>query len=149
MPAWFMCPRGNMPNKCQLLIFTCQRVKGLPFIQFGVPTCQRGANFLTIVQKNFWIFQLCSTFASFKNIWAILETLSRKAKNLDFDICQVSLRKNLVNLKPLTSFSLEHVGLTEQLFGYCKMEINIYFIYLTLYTVYKQAYLEKHTSCIP
>ena len=66
--------------------------------------CQRG---------NFLIFQSCLTFANFKNIWAILENLSRDIKNLNFDICKLSLSTNLINLKLLTSFSLEHVGLAE------------------------------------
>ena len=47
------------------------------------------------------MFQLCSIFANFKNIWTILENLSHEKNNLNFDI----------------SFSMEHVGLTEQLFG--------------------------------
>ena len=55
--------------------------------------------------------------ASFKNIWVILENLSRETKNFNFDICKISLRKNLINLKPVTPFSMEHIGLTEQLFG--------------------------------
>ena len=41
---------------------------------------------------------------------------------------------------------MEHVELTEQLFGQCKMELNINIFYLTLYAVCKKAYLEKHTS---
>ena len=68
-------------------------------------------------------------FGNFQNIWAVLENLSSATKNLNFEICKISLRKNLVNLKPLTS--MEHVGLTEQLFGWCKMELNVFFNYLT------------------
>ena len=117
VPAWSKCPcakvpkcqtrankRANVPKVCQIFNFTCQKA------------CQ----FFTYFPKkffNFWNFQLCSTFANFKNIWAILENLSRETKNSNFDICKISLRKNLVNLTPLTSFSMEHVGLTEQLFG--------------------------------
>ena len=32
-------------------------------------------------------------------------------------------------LKLFTSFLMEHTGLTEQLFGLCKMELNIYFLF--------------------
>ena len=42
---------------------------------------------------NFGICQLCLTFVSSKNIWAILENLSREIKNLNLYICKVSLRK--------------------------------------------------------
>ena len=36
------------------------------------------------------------------------------------------------------------MGLTEQLFGWCKIELNIYFfIYLNLNGVCKKAYLES------
>ena len=97
----------------------------MPITQLGVPTCQRQTKFLTspaekrtnfstIFQMNFLIMlNICK----FQDIWEILENLSRKTKNLNFDICKISLRKNLISLTPLTSFSIEHVGLTEQLFG--------------------------------
>ena len=41
---------------------------------------------------------------------ASLENLSRVTKNSD--TCKVSLRKNLLSLKPLISFSIKHVRLT-------------------------------------
>ena len=91
---------------CQFISLVCQHAK-------------RGANF--------WIFQLVLAFVNSKNIWTILEKLSHEKKNLNFDICKISLRKNLINLKPLTFFLMEHVELTEQLFGWCKMELNIFF----------------------
>ena len=78
------------------------------------------------------MFQLCVTFGDFKNILAIIENLFRETKNLNFDISKISLRKNLINLKPLPSLLMEHVGLTEQLFRQCKVELNIFFYYLTL-----------------
>ena len=43
-----------------------------------------------------------------------------------------------------TSFSMEYVGLTEQLLGSCEMELNVFF-YLPNHAVCKKAYLEKHT----
>ena len=50
---------------------------------------------------------VCSVFANFKNIWAILGNLSRETKISNFGICKILLRKNLVHLKPLTSLSME------------------------------------------
>ena len=85
-----------------------------PKIKYNAPQCQffkiTGQKVQQIFNlflkefSEFWIFQLCSIFSSFKNIWAILEKLSRETKNLSFDIWKVLLTKNLVNLKPLTSF---------------------------------------------
>ena len=96
--------------------------KGVPIFQFRLP---KGIPVFQLFFKR--IFQLCLTFANFKNIWAILDNLSREIKNLNFVICVISSTKNLVNLKPLASISMEHVGLTEQLFGQWKMDLNIFF----------------------
>ena len=76
---------------------------------------------------------------------AVLENLSSETKRLNFDICEISLRKNLVSLKLLTSFSMEHVGLTKKLLGLCKEERIYFFIYLTLHARCKQTYLKNHT----
>ena len=98
----------------------CHRAKGVPIIQFGVPTYLkrvpifqlRPPKGVSIFQLFFKIiFQLFSTYGNFKNIFAILENLSRETKNLNLGIFKISLRKNL--LKSLTSFSMEHVGLTD------------------------------------
>ena len=56
-----------------------------------------------------------------------LRNLFCKTKYLNFDIFKSSLRKKLINQKSLTSFSMEHVGLTKQFFGLCKMELNTSF----------------------
>ena len=48
-----------------------------------------------------------------------------KSSKKNFDICTISLRKNHVNLEP--SFSVEHMGLIEKLFSYCKRELNPFF----------------------
>ena len=99
-------PPKIMPHNCQ--------IKNVKF------TGQKAQQFFNYFSKeffDFWIFQLCSIFANFKNLWAILENLSCKTKNLNFVIRKISLTKNLVNLKPLMSFSMEHVELTGQLFG--------------------------------
>ena len=127
---------------CQLFNLECQCAKVVPSCHFSNLACKQSANF-SFWWPNFQTFflrntkgkfytlllhkkvlhytschmemQLCSRFANFKNIWAILENLSRETKNLNFGICKLSLRKNL--LKSLTSFSMEHVRLTEQLFS--------------------------------
>ena len=124
-------------------VSTCQRIARFSFLRSNVPinvpkacqffnfACQKAYQFFNYFSEeffNFWIFQLWSIFAHFENIWAILENLSRETSNLNFDICKISSRKNFVNLKPLMSFSMEHVGLTVQLFGYGKIERNIYFL---------------------
>ena len=93
--------------------------KGVPIFQLYLPKC------VPVFQLFFkGIFQFLNfsvtlniCIANFKYIWAILENLSREIENLNFDICKISLSKNLINLKPLTSFSMEHIGLTEQLLG--------------------------------
>ena len=54
------------------------------------------------------------------------------------------LRKNLINLKPLTSFLMEHMRLTEQFPASVKWSWIYFFIYLTL-----KVYLEAHTSFTP
>ena len=127
----------NVPNACQLLIFTCeraikrfnvqkvcqlfnlvfQRAKGMPIFQLCL---QKGVPVFQLFFKRIFRFL---NFSVKLNIWTVIENLSRETKNLNFDICEISLRKNLVNLKPLTSFSIEHVGL-------CKMELNVFFCLL-------------------
>ena len=128
--AYHACYRGlrvNVPKDCQILIFTFQRAnkrtKGVSIFQLRLP---KGVPIFQLFFRG--IFQLWSVFAHFENISAILENLSRETSNLNFDICKISSRKNFVNLKPLMSFSMEHVGLTVQLFGYGKIERNIYFL---------------------
>ena len=116
--------RANVPKAWQYFNIACQRVK-------------KGANFSTSPAKkayqffNFFVFQFLN-FSIMLNICKFLEylansrKLSRETKNLNFDICKISLRKNFINLKPIIPFSAEHVGLIEQLFGQCKMELNIF-----------------------
>ena len=59
---------------------TCQSAKDVPFSN-GVPRCQKVCQFFNYFSKE-KMFQLSLTFANFKNTWAILENLSREAKNL-------------------------------------------------------------------
>ena len=86
--------RAYVPKACRHFIFMCQRAKDVPFFKLvcqrakSVPffklACQLAksrANFSTIFQ-NKKMFQLWLTYANFKNTWAILEDLSREAKNL-------------------------------------------------------------------
>ena len=61
---------------------TCQR---RAIFQIGVPTCQKACQFFNYFSKE-KMFQLWLTFANFKNTWAILENLSREAKNLKQNI---------------------------------------------------------------
>ena len=119
-----------------------------------MPTCQRRVNFSnwrpnfsTIFQKNVSIFEFFN-YARHFQISRIFEQ-SCETKNLTFDIRKISFKKNLVNLKPLTSFSKEHVGLPNNYSSSVKWSSIYFFIYLNLYTVCKKTYLEKHTSCTP
>lgn len=43
IPAWCIY---NIPNACQDLIFTYQHAKVIIIFQFGMPMCQKHANFL-------------------------------------------------------------------------------------------------------
>ena len=117
IPAWSTCSRAkSMPASHFRAIVPINVPKDVPIFQVFSKSI-----------FNIRIFQLGLTFANFQNIWAILENLSRETKNLYFDVCKISLRKNLINLKHLTSFSMEHVGLTKQLFGQCKIELSKFF----------------------
>ena len=121
MPAWSACPCTNVPNACQLLIFMCQCAN----MPINEPTGQRCVNYsswgvnmpkgsqsFNIASQffnyfseeffNFLIFQLCSTIqklisnnSNFKNIWAILETLTCEAKNSHF-----AIQQNFIKEKP-------------------------------------------------
>ena len=102
---------ANVPKGCY---FQIRLPKGVPNFQLFFNRIFQFLNFSIMLNPNF------------KKIWAILENLSRETKNLNSGICKISLRKNVP--KSLTSFSVEHVGLTEQLFIYCETELNIFFL---------------------
>ena len=138
MSAWSMCPRVNAPNACQFLIITCQRANK----HANVPKACQSFNF--VCQKAYQFFNCFSIFGIFSHFHHV--QISRIFGQFQKTYLA---KKRIVNLKPLTSFSIEHVGSTEQLFGQCKMELNIFFIYLILYAMCKQTYLEKYTSCTP
>ena len=117
--AWSTCPRLYVPTSQKHANFSFLRAnvpKVCQFFNFAWQKAYQFFNYLTKEFFNFWIFQLSLTFANFNNIWATLENLSRETNNLNFDICKISLRKNFINLKSLTSFSMEHMRWTEQLF---------------------------------
>ena len=109
VPVWSTCSRVNL-STCKkhadfsllranvpINLPTCQGPKGVPIFQLhqpkGVPFCQK--NFCS------WMFQLCITFTNFYNISATVENFSCETKNVNFDICKISLRKNRISLKPL------------------------------------------------
>ena len=109
VPVWSTCSRVNL-STCKkhadfsllranvpINLPTCQGPKGVPIFQLhqpkGVPFCQK--NFCS------WMFQLCITFTNFYNISATVENFSWETKNVNFDICKISLRKNRISLKPL------------------------------------------------
>ena len=112
-----MCQCANMPKVCLLFNLPWQSAKGVPIFQLRLQKAYQFFNYFSKEFFNFWIFQLRLTFANFKNIWAVLESLFRETQNLNFDICKVTSKKKFINLKLLKLFSTEHVGLTEQLFG--------------------------------
>ena len=69
-----------VPNACQLLFFTYQRANK----RVNVPKAYQLFNYFSKEFLNFWIFQLCSIFTNFKNIWVIPENLSPETKNVNF-----------------------------------------------------------------
>ena len=120
MPAWSTCPRPNVPKACQRRanFSTCRAnvSNGVPIFQ---PRLPKGVPIFQPFFKR--IFQFLS-FQIMLNTCKFQEYLgkSRKftsRKSLNFYICKISLRKNLINLNPLASFSMEPVRLTQQLFG--------------------------------
>ena len=108
--------RANVPinvltlQRCASYSTWCAKIpKANQFFNF---VCQKAYQFFNYFSKEFfkfWVFQLCSTFANFKNIWAILENLSSETKNLNFNICKISLRKNL-DLDPSNTFDVVFNG---------------------------------------
>ena len=112
----------NVPKVCQLFNFACQLAEGMPIFQLRLP---KGVPIFQLFFKR--IFQFFN-FLIMLNICKFQEHLgsSRKliSRNKDFKFWHL---KNIFNLKPLTSFWIEHVGLTKQFFGQCKMELNIFF----------------------
>ena len=115
----------------------CQSAKGMPVFQHGLPmcqtlcqffnfSCQNAHQFINYFSKEFFNlpFSIMLNISKFKEH---LGNLSCKTKNLNFDIFKISLRKKLINQKSLTSFSMEHVGLTKQFFGLCRIELNTFF----------------------
>ena len=100
---------GNVPINGS----TYQRARCVSVIQFGMLACQETCQiFKFACQKpekffnyfsneffNFRTSQVCLTFSNFRNVWTILENFSRETKNLIFDICKISLRKNFIGFQ--------------------------------------------------
>ena len=112
VPAWYTWSRANVPKACQLLIFTCQffnlvrqRARDVSIVQLGVPIFQlclpKAVPIFQLFFKRIFQFMI---FSIILNICKFQKYLSncRETKNLNFDICKISLSKNLINLKPLT-----------------------------------------------
>ena len=79
-PASFSFVRANVP----INLPTCQRAKGVPIIQLGVPTTERRANFSTSptkrrtnLSKEFFFFW---NFSIMHNIYKFLEYLGNCRK---------------------------------------------------------------------
>ena len=103
----------NVPTfrRCANNSIWCANVpKRFQFVNFA---CQKAYQFFNYFSKGF--FNYAQHLQTSRIFGLIQENVSREAKNLNFDICKISLRKNL--LKSLTAFSMEHVRLNEQLFS--------------------------------
>ena len=89
----FVIKHANVPKACQFFNLTQQSAKKRA--NFSTSSAKRRTNFSIIFQNNFSIlkFSIVFNITNFKNIWAILENLSGKIKNLSFDICKIELRK--------------------------------------------------------
>ena len=116
--------RASVSKACQLLIFTCQRVNKPANVPkacqiFQIHLRKDVPIFQVFFKRAFQFFNISISLniCKFQEYLGNSRNLSRKTKNLNFDFCKISLRKNLSNPKPLTSFSMKRVGLTEQLFG--------------------------------
>ena len=140
-----------VPKAWQLLIFTCQRAKGVPIIQLSVPTSQRRADFSTSLTKrrtNFSKEFLFSTFWIMFNICKFLEYLSNCRKfiswNKEFKFWHL---QNLIKEKPYQPKTFNIVF--NRAGGFNRTEYTFLFTHLTLYAVCKNASLEKHTSYAP
>ena len=117
--ANFSFLRANVPINMP----TCQRCANYSTwnpswhrrANFSISPAKRLTNFSNFFQKNFSTFaffnyaQICK----FQEYLGISRKLILETKNSNFDICKISLRENLVNLKSLTSFSMVHLRLTE------------------------------------
>ena len=99
-----------------IIMPACQRcsIYSTWHASFSTMSAKRHTNFSIIFKKNFLIMLgICK----FQEYFANSRKLISWNKELNFNICKILLRKNLVNLKPLMSFLMEHVELTKQLFG--------------------------------
>ena len=135
----YACQRGlraHVQNTWRLLIFTCQRANDVPIVQLCLP---KGVPIFQLFFKR--IFQFLN-FSIMLNNCKFQEYLgnSRKImsvnKEFKFWHLQNFIKEKLVSLKPLTSFSMNCVGLTEQIIRLVQKGAEyIFFTYLTLYAM--------------
>ena len=107
--AWSTCTCANMAKTCQLLIFMCQCKKDMPIFQLcvlkGIPIFQ------LFFQR---ISQLLNISIMLK-IWKFQEYLGNSWKFILRS--KISLKKNLINLKTLTSFFSKAQGTDLKIIG--------------------------------
>ena len=137
MPAWSTCPRAHVSTRQKRANLSFlranvpvnmpkhQRAKGVPVVSLWVLTCHKCANSLiwhSNVPKGAPIFRLFFNrvfyFLNF-SIMIYIYKFQEYLRNKEFEFWHLQnfIRENLINLKPLISFLMEHVGLTKQLFG--------------------------------
>ena len=142
--------RANVPKAYQLFNLASHRVKDVPILQLRLP---KSGPIFELFFKRIFLFL---NFSIMLNICKFQEYLRNCRKfilrNIKFKFWHLQnfiKEKNLINLKPLTSFSMEQ---PENKGTIIRLVLNgavHNFYLLTLKTVCKKAYLEKHLSCPP
>ena len=89
--ANFSTWQGNVPRRANFSIWHANVSKGAPIFQRFFERIFQYLNFSVVQVLQFF------SCATFNNIWAILENLSREAKTLNLEICKISLRKCKIN----------------------------------------------------
>ena len=128
VPVWSTCQkRGNflflptnVPKAFQSFNLASQPAKGVPNFQLGVPACQKACQFFNFAcqkayqffndfSKEFFNFSIMLNICKFQEYLGSSRKFISQNKEFKFDICKISLRRNLISVKPLTSFSMEHM----------------------------------------
>ena len=107
---FFMCQRANkcakLPKVCQLFNLVCQHAKSEPIFQLF---------FKRIFQ--FLNFSIMLNICKFKEYLGNSKKLISQNKEFKFWHLQNFIKEKPCQPNTFASFSMEHVGLTEQLFG--------------------------------
>ena len=161
VPAWPTCPCAKVPNVCQLLIFTCQRANkhaNVPQVcQLFSLVCQHAKGeptFQLRLPKSVPIFQLYfkrifqfMNFSIMVNICKFQEYLGNCRK----PISQIKEFKfwhlqNFIKEKPCqpNAFGVVFNGVRGINRTIISARVKWSWIYFFIYSVCKQAYLEKH-----